>query len=523
MIRAILAPFLLLISAVSVQGQAPDLAVSNVGGADGMGLLGQAGGVHAYSVAVTSCNVGDTPVSWSPPFDMPVTGQNAYRIVDGRIEMLGYSFLKAGFCAINEASCGTCEPTPCSSLGVGCASTNVATTMDGAFGWAKWPIDAARGAWSVLPPDPTGDPGPINGRLQIASAALGDPGSIYVVEIHHVSGHDHLAGLAQNNQSWRYVDLMQPAQPTLIGGTRMFEPAIFAWSDTHAGVMITEANILHEGGPGVHGHVWVGSRATELGGGQWRYDYAVQNQTSTRAIGSFRVSTPCPGTTVTNPRFFGLRHHSGSPYSNADWSVAQTVLDITWSTEDFGTNPNANALRWGTLYSYSFVANLPPVAVGVAELGLFAPGSPASVTAQVFVPTAGGFTRYCTATNNSTGAPARLTATGSPFIAASDIDLTVTSLPPSNFGYFLMSQTQDFVQSPPGSQGNLCLGGSIVRFSGDILNSGAAGVVSFHPDPLDLPGGTVWMPGDTWNFQFWTRDGQGPSNFSDGATIIFCQ
>ena len=36
--------------------------------------------------------------------------------------------------------------------------------------------------------------------------------------------------------------------------------------------------------------------------------------------------------------------------------------------------------------------------------------------------------------------------------------LTATDVPEDPFGYFLASQTQDFVANPGGSQGNLCLG-----------------------------------------------------------------
>ena len=33
---------------------------------------------------------------------------------------------------------------------------------------------------------------------------------------------------------------------------------------------------------------------------------------------------------------------------------------MTWSTETFATNQNANAIRWGTLYNFRFDADRPP-------------------------------------------------------------------------------------------------------------------------------------------------------------------
>ena len=35
-------------------------------------------------------------------------------------------------------------------------------------------------------------------------------------------------------------------------------------------------------------------------------------------------------------------------YSNAAWTSNQTGSDLSWSTETFAQNQNANALRWGT-------------------------------------------------------------------------------------------------------------------------------------------------------------------------------
>jgi hypothetical protein len=83
--------------------------------------------------------------------------------------------------------------------------------------------------------------------------------------------------------------------------------------------------------------------------------------------------------------------------------------------------------------------------------------------------------------------------------------------------------------NPGGSQGNLCLGGSIGRYvgPGQIQQSGSTGTVSLaidlaqHPTPTGLVG---VLPGETWNFQCWYRDavgGMATSNFSDGYEVTF--
>ena len=47
---------------------------------------------------------------------------------------------------------------------------------------------------------------------------------------------------------------------------------------------------------------------------------------------------------------------------------------VSWSTETFDQNPDANALRWGTLYNFRFDADVPPT-TGEARIGLFEPGT----------------------------------------------------------------------------------------------------------------------------------------------------
>ena len=54
---------------------------------------------------------------------------------------------------------------------------------------------------------------------------------------------------------------------------------------------------------------------------------------------------------------------------------------MTWSSETFAQNPNANAIRWGTLYNFRFDSNRPPQSVN-ATLGFFKTGAPITVAVQ---------------------------------------------------------------------------------------------------------------------------------------------
>jgi hypothetical protein len=51
---------------------------------------------------------------------------------------------------------------------------------------------------------------------------------------------------------------------------------------------------------------------------------------------------------------------------------------MTWSTETFAQNQNANGIRWGTMYNFRFDSNKAP-AVANAAVGFFKTGSPLNV------------------------------------------------------------------------------------------------------------------------------------------------
>ncbi|MEZ5974635.1 MAG: hypothetical protein R3E96_07270, partial [Planctomycetota bacterium] len=127
---------------------------------------------------------------------------------------------------------------------------------------------------------------------------------------------------------------------------------------------------------------------------------------------------------------------------------------------------------------------------------------------------------YCASLANSTGQAAELCGFGWPQVAENWLGLSVVGLPANSFGYFLVAPQQGLVPLPGGSQGNLCLGGAIGRFNQleDICAWGATSSAGLIIDLTSIarPTGPVAAQvGDTWNFQFWYRDGA-TSNFSNG-------
>jgi hypothetical protein len=147
------------------------------------------------------------------------------------------------------------------------------------------------------------------------------------------------------------------------------------------------------------------------------------------------------------------------------------------------------------------------------------------------IPTVGGpsgvGSNYCTANPNSTGQTGLISGTGSASVAANDLTLEASGLPLNAFGYFITSLTQGNTPNPGGSQGVLCVGGTIGRYTGpgQIKNSMATGSFSLLIDLTQIPTPTGFVPvvvGETRNFQTWHRDaigGVATSNFTNGLAV----
>src|SRR5882762_2043814 len=129
-----------------------------------------------------------------------------------------------------------------------------------------------------------------------------------------------------------------------------------------------------------------------------------------RAIQSFSVPLGT-GVNISNIDFRAPPQHPGwaqdgtqgdAGFSSTPWDVTQDTSSITWSTETFATNQNANAIRWGTSYNFRFDADQPPQTAN-ATVGFFKTGSPMIVEIQV--PGGGGVTPTPTPTVSPTATP----------------------------------------------------------------------------------------------------------------------
>jgi len=367
------------------------------------------GGVEyaAYAIGTTSCNIGTTQLQWQPmPSTLhPTIPQNFYRYKNGRFEQIGMSWIKHGFCALQETLCGACTPAGpnCPTvLGIGCSDPYTAG-LNGAQGDLKSRrgVNASTGVFGSNYTDPTSsEPSSLRERLRVARADLNpaqNPGAQYFVEGQYIHPDDASSGNDNNNCSYRKAtigatwstSLGYPV--TLSGSTVQQQPAINAWKTIQPDVELRDYQV-----PG-DGLFVVAYRASDNGNGTWHYEYAIFNMNSDRSGGSFSVPVPA-GVNVTNIGFSAPQYHSGDQNAgaagynqNTPWTGSRTANAVTWATTPFAQDATANALRWSTMYNFRFDADQPPQAVA-ATLGLFKPVTASSTVTSISVAGTGPIT-----------------------------------------------------------------------------------------------------------------------------------
>ena len=365
----------------------PDVIVGDLHEANSYGSEGD---ISAFAVGTTSCNIGNRPLNWFElTSEHPVIGQNMYRLKDGRFEHIGQSWLKHGFFALSDTLCS--GPAGCDGddngehLGVGCSDPYSANLNGLTFVLGpRSQVNAFTGQfpYPFSAPQPQGN---LARRLQVYNDDLDpglNPGALYFVEGHYVNRDDAAFGNRDNNASYRRATLSFADGKYILdvtGETQRTRSGIRAWKDHDPAVRESFVRVPAEG------LMMLAAKVTSLPGGLWHYEYALQNLNSDRACGSFSVPVH-PLADVVNVAFHDVNYHSGEPYSLDDWPGVASGGTVSFSTEPFSVNANANALRWGTLYNFRFDANVPPVETNVT-VGLFKPGTPSSVDVVTVGPT----------------------------------------------------------------------------------------------------------------------------------------
>jgi len=365
-------------------------------------------------VATTSCNNGAEPLHWFalPQTDHPVIPQNLYRMTGGtdnnqRFEQIGQSWLKHAFLALENDACNFgCDTSSCttgSNLCPGCSDPYSASlnASQGGIGSRAW-VNPFTGSYPSSANNHGGHSHTgTSHRVRVASSDLNpaqNPGATYFAEAQYITPHEYSWCQQHprecnmfNNASYHQFSVTGSGDNysfSAVGSTVRMRPAIVAWLNTGGSGSQLEPD------PGNDGVWLMGYKVTNPTAGVWHYEYALYNENLDRAIQSFSVPLGF-GANISNIGFHappqepgwandGTQNNQG--YSSLPWNVIQNASSITWSTETFATNQNANAIRWGTLYNFRFDADQPPQAAN-ATVGYFKTGSPSTVAIQAPVGT----------------------------------------------------------------------------------------------------------------------------------------
>ena len=148
-----------------------------------------------------------------------------------------------------------------------------------------------------------------------------------------------------------------------VGGNNQYKlgPAIDRWVDPAApGANARSVEVVTP-----EGRIKVAVKATDLGNGRWRYDYAAMNldfaRTQTvgsepnirllKSLGFDNIRIPVGTATVTD-----LVFSDGDTNAGNDWVASIQDGRLTWSAIS-----RTNALNWGTMFRFSFIVNQAPV------------------------------------------------------------------------------------------------------------------------------------------------------------------
>ena len=326
---------------------------------------------------------------------------NLYRTnADGSIEQIGRSGAKHAFLTVNS-DCLDADDHDDHILGRGCSDTYGVSNNDSNSDLGpRSEIVAATGIWgrcgSIYDPDCTGtlndsgngdyDQRLVVGEQQISATV--HPGASYLFESWYIDRDDidpyNSMATVTGAPNWS-GSVWSPGG----GSNYKLGPAIDRWADPANPTANARSTELASN----EGHAKLAVKVTAVGGGVWRYDYAVMNLDFARAVsqgsppnvrvvsnrGFNRLSVPLPaGALVSATRF-----SDGDLDAGNDWAVSTSGGKVTW------TAPSGNTLDWGTLFSFSLSVDKAP-AVASGEVGVAQAGSPSAYPLLTLAPSTPG-------------------------------------------------------------------------------------------------------------------------------------
>ena len=360
---------------------------------------GAVNGRVGISFGTDACNKGTIDVDWFalPSNDHPFIPQNVYRMSGGadnsqQFEQIGQSWGKHAFTAASSNTCGFgCNGVGGSHLGSGCsdaygAGLNGSQTGIGSRAWVNPFTGSFVGSTANNHSGHVHDV--TSHRILVDTNDLipaQNQGATYFAEAQYIVPHEYTWCQSHPGQCNMYNNASYH-QYTVSGGPTTFsfgatgithreQPAIMAWT----GATVTQL----QPDPGNDGIWFMGYKVSNPSTGVWHYEYALYNQNLDRAIQSFSVPIGS-GVNISNIGFHAPIQHPGwandgtfnnQGYSSTPWTVTQASDSITWNSETFAQNQNANAIRYGTLYNFRFDADQAPNPTN-STVGFFKTGSP---------------------------------------------------------------------------------------------------------------------------------------------------
>jgi hypothetical protein len=498
-------------------------------------------GLISIGVQTTACNAGTVQVPWEAAMDPdhPFIGFLYARDSGGRFEQISdRSYVKHGFFALANSQCTPCQggSGTGSFLGIGCSDT-YSTGNNGDNYWLGPPeeIDPWLGTWNPVcshfdrgEPD-VGAPNNCNGLRSLTQAqasALGPVGHrVQILDSDlNVAGADFYVAA-------QYVI---EGEPTANRGNNLASKKVLAtwngssWSVSTSGSQLAGSILLRWSGATVNsatngsddGRLWVGVKVSSLGGGQFRYEYAVHNQDNQRGVGALRIPLG-NGAIVSNVSF----HDPDSNVGN-DWTAAQVGGEFVFST---GTSPQP----WNTIYNFGFDCNAAAVSNSPVHLDQFLAGGGLPTVSVVSVTPGDGSgcppaTSYCTAKVSSGLCVPDIGSSGSASMANPNAFQVVTTDMVQNVSginfFGLTGQA-----AIPFQGGTMCVNSPVYRMSGKFTGgaSACAGTISYTlQELLTTPGGgPLIQAGSQVYCQTWSRDLGDPfgSSLSNALEIAVCQ
>jgi hypothetical protein len=348
---------------------------------------GAVNGQVGLALGTDACNKGIENAAWIalPSNNHPFIPQNLYRMSGGadnteRFEQIGQSWGKHAFAAASANTCGFgCNGVNGDHLGSGCSDAygaflNGLQDQIGSRAWVN-PFSGDFPSGNTAN-DHTGHSHDVTSHRMLVNVddlnTSLNPGATYFAEANYIVPDEGIWCQSHptecnmyNNASYRQYNVIginQPFSFTDAGPTEREQPAIMAWT----GATVTQV----EPDPGNDGIFFVGYKVTGPNNGIWHYEYAIYNQNLDSAIQSFQLDSGAnPPATISNIGFHAPPQHPGfahdgtvgdAGYSSTPWEAVNFFGNVSWSTETFAQNPNANAIRFGTLYNFRFDANEPP-------------------------------------------------------------------------------------------------------------------------------------------------------------------